>query len=193
MKVSFGQKIPIALTQIQNKKTEKFEPATIYEVDCIDERDHLDVKKDRSDWNFSWQIADNMHCKYVLFNHYNHNDEKNLFYVLQNQNYEELGRIHIEEKNNNSFAIEWLDTKNNNGYRYIGQTLLATVAKEILSKGGKSFIILGAMDDAVPFYKDVCQFTDCGKYGFHMDEKQMQEFISRTEKRTNGPIIDLKV
>ena len=192
MQISFGQKIPIAITQIQNRKTGEFEPATIYEIDCKDERDYLEVKKDKKDWNFSWEIASNMHCKYVSSSHYKVNDYKNSFYVLQNQNYEDLGRVHIEEKNNHSFAIEWLDTKNNNGYRFIGQSLLATVAKEILNKGGKAFMILGAMEDAIPFYKDVCQFTDCGKYGFHMDEQQMQEFISRTEKRTNGAIIDLK-
>lgn len=192
MKVSFGQKIPVALTQIQNKSTEEFEPATIYEVDCKDEYDYTELKKDRLDWNFSWYISENMQCKYLTFKHYNHIDDKNLFYVLRNQNNEDIGRIHIEEKTNNAFAIEWLDTKDNNGYRFIGQTLLATVAKEVLNKGGKAFIIQGAVDDAIPFYKHVCRFTDCGEYGFHMDEQQMKDFIARTEKRTNGPIIDLK-
>ena len=45
MNISFGKKIPIAQCQIQNLATKKFEPATIYELDCHDESDLLEVVK----------------------------------------------------------------------------------------------------------------------------------------------------
>ena len=192
MQVSFGQKIPIALGQIQNKQTGEFEQATIYEVDCKDEYDYIETRNDSKDWNFPFEFWRNMQRKYFIWKEHKA-VEPNHFYILQNQDYKTLGRIQVDENNDKKYTVEWLDTKTNNGYKYVGQNLLAASAREVLRQYGKSFVVLSAFDDAVPFYLDTCQFTDCGKYGFHMDEKQMQEFIARTEKRTNGPIIDLKV
>ena len=191
MKISFGKKIPIALTQIQNKRTEEFEQATIYEVDCKDESDVLEVKNDMEGWNFPCEIALNIERKYKLQNR--QNEDCHNFYILQNQNNETIGRVDIKKWDNKLFSVEWLDTKENSGYRYVGQTILATATKEAIEKGGKSFAVLAAMEDAFPFYTDVCKFTDCGKSGFYMDEKQMQEFVKRTEKRTQSSIINLKV
>lgn len=193
MQVSFGQKIPIALGQIQNKKTGEFEQATIYEVDCKDESDILEVKNNMEGWSFPCEIATNMHIKQLGQNKYNNKHEFHSFYILQNPDYETLGRIDLKKWDNGLFSVEWLDTKENSGYRYVGQTILATIAKEVIDNDGSSLAILGAMEDAIPFYTDVCKFTDCGKSGFYMNEKQMQEFINRTEKRTQGSIINLKV
>ena len=191
MQISFGKKIPIALAQIQNKKTEEFEQATIYQIDCKDKSDILEIKKDMEGWTFPCEFALNVELKHKLQNR--HSEDNHSFYILQNQNCETIGRVDIRKWDNKLFSVEWLDTKENSGYRYVGQTILATAAKEAIEEGGKSFAVLSAMEDAIPFYTDICKFTDCGKSGFYMDKKQMQDFITRTEKRTQGSIINLKV
>ena len=38
--ISFGKKIPLTTCQIQDKKTGKFVPATLFEYDCKDEHPH---------------------------------------------------------------------------------------------------------------------------------------------------------
>ena len=191
MNISFGKKIPIALAQIQNRQTEEFEQATIYEIDCKDESDILEIKKDMDGWNFPCEFALNIEQKYKLQNR--QSKDFHNFYILQNKNNKTIGRVDIKKWDSKLFSVEWLDTRENSGYKYVGQTILATAAKEAIEKGGKSFAVLAAMEDAIPFYTDVCKFTDCGKSGFYMDENQIQEFIKRTEKRTQGSIINLKV
>ena len=191
MNVSFGQKIPIALGQIQNRKTGEFEQATIYEVDCKDEHDIIEARNDSKGWSFPTEFATNMHCKHVTHKQYNKNNDSS-FYILQNQDYNTLGRIQIDNEDDEIYTVEWFDTKANNGYRFVGQTLLATAAKEVLHKNGSTLAVLGAVEDAIPFYTDVCQFQELGKQRFYMDKNEIKDFIKRTEKRTNATLIDLK-
>ena len=192
MTISFGQKIPIALAQIQNKKTEEFEQATIYEVDCKDEYDYIETRNDSKDWNFPFEFWRNMQRKYFIWKEHKA-VEPNHFYILQNQDYKTLGRIQVDENDDKKYTVEWFDTKKNNGYRFVGQTLLATAAKEVLNNNGSTLAVLGAVEDAIPFYTDVCQFKEVGKDRFYMNKNEIKDFIKRTEKRTNGSLIDLKV
>ena len=187
MQVSFGQKIPIALAQIQNKQTGEFEQATIYEVDCKDSLDIVEARNDSKHWNFPCEIVHNMNCKYK------NNDDSNSFYILQNRNFETIGRVQIAQKDDEIYSVEWLDTKENNGYRFVGQTILAVVGKEVLSKNGTSLAVLTAVPDAYSFYEDVCQFQTLGKNRYYMEKEEIDDFIKRTEKRTQGSIINLKV
>ena len=188
MKVSFGQKIPIALTQIQNRQTGKFEPATVYEVDCKDKKDYEEVAYDGFNWCFSLDIAGNMCDKYNDKNQ----DSKSSFYILQNQNNETISRVQIDHLWQNKYSLEWLDTKQDNGYKYVGQNILSVAASEILKKGGNSLAIFSAIESANSFYSDTCQFEKVQGF-FYMNEQQMKDFISRTEERTHSKFIDLKV
>ena len=165
--------------------------ATIYEVDCKDKHDIFEVRNDSKNWNFPHEFATNMHCKYVTHKQYKVNNASS-FYILQNQDYETLGRIQIDTEDYDKYTVEWLDTKKNNGYRFVGQTLLATAAKEVLDNNGSTLAVLGAVEDAIPFYTDVCQFQEVGKDRFYMDKDEIKDFIRRTEKRTNATLIDLK-
>lgn len=192
MRVTFGQNKLVALAQIQNKKTEKFESALIYEIDCEDEFDYTRARNDSTGWHFTEEFPNNILCKFLGLAKFNRQDPCS-FYILKNDDNETIGRVQIDKQDRGLYTVEWLDTKENNGYRFVGQTLLASAAKEALEKGGTALLVPSPMEDAEGFYKDVCEFQDCGKSGFYMDEKQMKSFISRTEKRTKCPIIDLKV
>lgn len=191
MKISFGRKQIIALAQIQNKKTGKFESATVYEIDCKDHTDYIEAQKDYEGWNFPYEISQNILCKFINGNRFKNYDPY-YFYALQNENFETIGRIQINENDRGVYTVEWLDTKENNGYRFVGQTILAVAAKEALAKGAAALSVPSPMEDAENFYKDVCKFEDWGKSGFYTDKKGMEEFIGRTEERTQCPLIDLK-
>ena len=92
----------------------------------------------------------------------------------------------------NKLPLAYLDTKKDKQYKYVGQTLLATVAREVFKKAGDSFSVYGAVDSAIKFYEKVCGFQlgDLGMPYLPWDE--IPKFIKQTEKRTQSQIIDLK-
>lgn len=187
MNITFGKKIPIAITQIQNRQTGEFEPATVYEVDCTDKEDYEEVENDRFNWCFSWDIGWNMRDKYEG----KHQWTNSTFYVLEDQNNETISRIQIDSLLDNKYSLEWLDTKQDNKYRYVGQNILSVAASEILKKGGIYFAIFNAIETAKSFYLETCGFEDIKGF-FYMNNQQMKEFIAQTEKRTQSQIINLK-
>ena len=64
--ISFGKKIPITSCQVQDKTTGNFLPATLYEYDCKDEQDILEVVFTGKQWYFSNSIIKNMEKKLKL-------------------------------------------------------------------------------------------------------------------------------
>ena len=71
MNISFGRKIPIIKCQIQDTDTGKFEPATVYQIDCKDESDVLEIRNLPDTWQYKLGIAKNMDRKHQLLKHYN--------------------------------------------------------------------------------------------------------------------------
>ena len=51
--ISFGKKIPLTTCQIQDKKTGNFVPATLFEYDCKDEDDILEIVFTGKQWYIS--------------------------------------------------------------------------------------------------------------------------------------------
>ena len=191
MNISFGKKIPIAKCQIQNLTTGRFEPATIFELDCKDESDLLEVVKPSREWEYAAYIHSNM-CDKVDLQKIFGNDDTDRFYILQNKYGETLGMSQVEEIYDGAYDLAYLDTKKDKQYKYVGQTLLATVAREVFKKAGDSFSVYGAVDSAIKFYEKVCGFQlgDLGMPYLPWDE--IPKFIKQTEKRTQSQIIDLK-
>jgi len=186
MKISFGQKIPIAKTQIKSLKENAFVGATVYELDCKDESDFDEVDLSQTNWNYNLDILNNMRLKYQ-----SSIDTKEYFYILQGRDSETLALAQINVDDRNVASLEWLDSKENKPYKFVGQTMMATLAKEILKKGGHCFVVSCAKDDSKPFYINKCGFEDMGKDRLYMDEVQMKKFILKTEEKT-GTILDLK-
>ncbi|MBQ8886985.1 MAG: hypothetical protein IJY61_04720 [Candidatus Gastranaerophilales bacterium] len=192
MQISFGKKIPIAQCQIQNLKTGKFEPATVYELDCTDESDLLEVVKPTREWLYATYIHDNMCDRIELQNVYKEYDNSS-FYILQNKDGETLGMSQVEEIYEGAFDLSYLDTKKKKPYKYVGQTLLATVAREVYQKATDAFSVYGAVDSARDFYEKICGFK-IGEFDMpYLPYEEIPAFIEQTESRTHAPIIDLKV
>ena len=191
MNITFGKKIPIARCQIQNLTTGKFEPATVFELDCKDESDLFETVKPNNEWKYAAYIHDNM-CDKVDFQKVFGNDDSNSFYILQNQQGETLGMSQLEEIYDGAFDLGYLDTKKDKNYKYVGQVLLATIAREVSKKASDIFTIYGAVDSAKDFYVKICGF----KIGeFDMPYLQIEEipaFVKQTEDRIHSSIIDLK-
>ena len=191
MNISFGKKIPIAQCRIQNLTTGRFEPATIFELDCKDESDLLEAVKPSTEWEYAAYIHSNM-CDKVDLQKIFGDDDSDTFYILQNQHGETLGMSQVEEIYDGAYDLAYLDTKKDKKYKYVGQTLLSTVAREVFKKAGDSFSVYGAVDSAIKFYEKICGFK-LGDLGMpYLPCEEIPQFIKQTEIRTQSPIIDLK-
>ncbi|MBQ8886984.1 MAG: GNAT family N-acetyltransferase [Candidatus Gastranaerophilales bacterium] len=190
MNISFGKKIPIMQTQIQNLQTGAFEPATVYELDCTDETDILETIKPQNSWTYARDINRNMCDKYIQ---QQIGEDSNLsFYILQNQKGETLGMAQTEEQIKNAHNLSLFDTKKNKQYKYVGQTLLASVSKDIMSKAGVRLSVFDPHPSAIAFYDKICGFQNFGNIFLSADKKQMNKFIQQTEQRTNAQLVNLK-
>ena len=191
MNISFGKKIPIAQCQIQNIKTNKFEPAIIYELDCRDESDLLEARKPKSKWEYAKYIHENM-CDKYRYGSFSQDFDGCYFYILQDKNGKTLGMAQTEEIYEDAFDLAYLDTKKEKNYKYVGQTLLAAVAREVQKKSGDILSVFGAVDSAMDFYKKTCGFK-IGEFDRpYILYEEIPNFIKQTESRTNAPLIDLK-
>lgn len=191
MNISFGKKIPIAQCQIQNIKTGKFEPATVYELDCKDESDLLETRKPKSKWEYASYIHENMSDKY-RYGAFSQDFDDCCFYILQDKNGETIGMAQTEEIYEDAYDLACLDTRKGKHYTFVGQTLLATVAREVQKKSGDILSVFGAVDSAMDFYKKVCGFK-IGEFDRpYISAEDIPNFIQQTEERTNAKIIDLK-
>lgn len=189
MNVSFGAKVPIAKCQIQNVETGSYEPAVIYEIDCNDKSDINTVTKPASEWKYSKLIQKDMQEKINYKKIYSGYDVSS-FYILENQYGETLGMSEMTEFYDGSYDLTYLDTKNGKPYKYVGQTLLATTAREAYKKGTKVFTIYSAVLSALDFYTQVCGFKDCGLFVPTMKRGEIPHFVKQTERRTKAPILD---
>lgn len=191
MNISFGRKIPIIQTQIQNKSTGNFESATVYELDCQDETDILETMKPQDSWTYARDININMYEKYIQQQKGEKSDMA--FYILQSQNGETLGMAQTQKQIKNAHNLALFDTKKDKGYKFVGQTLLASIAKDIMNKDGIRLSVFEPHPTAIEFYDKVCGFQNFGDIFLSADKAQMNAFIDRTEQRTKAPLLNLKV
>lgn len=189
--ISFGQKIPRYTCQIYNTETGKTVPATVYEYNCKDESDYEEVKRLNRRWIFKENIAHGMEIKYNLQTYFNSKGTDS-FFALQKGN-ELLGLTQIATLNGTS-NVDYITTKPNNPYKYVGQTLLACVGKQILKQNGYEMTVNTAIDSAVPFYQRI-GFKKYGEFPldvYKMNQDEIKTFIDVTELTTEAPIIDVK-
>ena len=191
MSIVFGRKIPIIQTQIQNNKTGCFEPATVFELDCHDEQDLLETLKPSTKWIYAKQINQNMLKKYTQIKQGN-GKNTDTFYILQNKYGETLGMAQTQKMKKNAFNLALIDTKKDKDYKFVGQTLLASISKDIINKSGIRLSIFEPIQSAVPFYDSVCGFQNFGDMFLSADIRQMNTFIKKTEHQTSAPLINLK-
>ena len=88
--------------------------------------------------------------------------------------------------------IEYIETKPNNEYKYVGQAMVTAIGRETIARNGYTLTVLTPIDEAIPFYTNACGFKVFGDFFLRMNQNQILELIKRTEQKTNASIIDLK-
>ena len=186
--ISFGRKIPRYTCQIQDKRTGEYIPATIYEYDCKDERDIEEIKKLDRRWTFKDNIAHFMDIKHSVQTYFNEKSNDSFYSMQVGKDIVGLAQICTSNGISN---IDYITTKPRNEYKYVGQTLIAGIGKQILKKNGYQMTVSTAIDDAIPFYKKI-GFRDFGSLLFRMNKEDIKTLIEITELQTEAPILDKK-
>lgn len=192
--ISFGAKIPIALCQIKNAKSDKSSSAIIYEYDCKDPQDVWEIERINAklNWFYASNLTIRADLKYQGYKSY----QNNAFYAIEDERGKTIGLCCAEENETNT-KVKFIETKTNGKYKYVGQTMLATVAKRMLTnRQKKELIISNAQESAYGFYEK-CGFhqdNSEAKYdivNYRMPKIEMPSFIRETEQKSQGRIINL--
>ena len=114
------------------------------------------------------------------------------FYSIENIHRKTIGLCETVE--NKNFSVELLETQKDKPYRFVGQTMLATLCKKS-TDSNKPLIIENAVALALDFYRKTCGFTqevhNNNEISFVVNKPQMQDFVKQTAQRTNGEIVFL--
>ena len=99
--------------------------------------------------------------------------------------------------NENNIGVKLIESSHNGKYKYVGQAMLASLGVKALDNDNQTLKICGALPEAYKFYEDTCGFRCTTKgyshfgYQFETTRDELSDFVTRTEKRTNGKIINL--
>lgn len=191
--VSFGRKIPVAECKVKDIKTGKFIPVKMYEYDCTEQSDIDEVENLPSNFYFyKTAVAREMETKKKAREKYSI-DTGISHYIMQTNNNETLGIASVRN-NEETYSVKFIQTTQNLTHKYIGQTMLASMAKIALNDNRKIFEISFPTDDAMGFYTHKCGFKHGNSYrNLIMSPKDMKKFIFRTQLKTHAPIVDIRV
>lgn len=190
MQISFGRKIPITQCQIYDNEQKEFTTATCYAFDCNDKSDIDEISKMDDSWRYVNQTLHNMKRGYLTRDNDMMTDI--IVYTLETDNGEKLGLCCTEDKGKR-LDVYYLETKQDEKHKYVGQTLLASVGSQILNNNQYILLIRNALTSAFNFYKNTCGFTeDKENSDLSMNRTGIRQFIKQTEARTQAPIIELK-
>jgi hypothetical protein len=194
MKISFGQKIPIAQCGVYDKIKNAYTKAVLYEFDGKDASDIDYFVYQTGNWsslknNMTVDLYDkNQKYKKGIKN----NGYEKKFYSLEAQEGKSIG---ICETSNfmNYTDIIYLNCNPDKNYKYAGQAMLAGISKPLEDKEDALLTVTDPADSARYFYVNCCGFTPIyqNKRELQMNSSQMKQFVKNVEKLTNKPVINL--
>ena len=188
--ISFGKKIPKMQFYIQRKDTEEFVPAIFSEVDCKDEDDYTDVKTLDRKWTFKDYIAQRISEKNSLQQYFKKLSDTSV-YEMQDASGQIIGLAQTETRNG-VCNIEYIESKHNNEYRYVGQSMVAAIGREALDKKCYKLTVDAPIDEAMPFYINACGFKKYGDFSLKMNLAEIYRLIKQSELDTQSIIINLE-
>ena len=189
--VSFGKKIPITRCKIKDLEQNKFVPATFYEIDCKDMDDIDEINNLNGKWQFRKTISRKMEDTHDLLE-IDENIRKDYgLYVIQKDGGDIVGLSEVK-KWFPDLRLEYLESENEGKYKYIGQTMMASLGEVARREKLKRIYIPIPVDSAVPFYKDKCGFREVrDSAALVMNINKTKKLTELAEEKTNAPIIDL--
>ncbi len=195
MQISFGKKVPIETWTIYDKKTKKFVPATAYHIDAKDESDVAYFDFMEGDWTFRTFI------KYTLQSDYERylrgisspfdtitRLRDNDYYSIEAQN-GDVACICQTSTLGNETDIAFLESNREKRYKYAGQAMLATIARQV-ADNNKTMTVKTPIDSARSFYRDTCKFKAGKSAGYVLPKNETDAFIKRTKKRISDDTIN---
>lgn len=188
--ISFGKRIPKMQFQIQKKDTKEYVPAVFSEVDCKDEDDYNEVKNLDRKWTFRNHIAQAIEEKDVVQRFFKQKSNKSIYEMHDEQG--QLIGIAQTQTRNGICNIEYIETKPNNEYKYVGQAMVTAIGRETIARNGYTLTVLTPIDEAMPFYINACGFKRYGEFSLKMNIAQIYKLIKQTELDTQAEIIDIK-
>ena len=188
--VSFGKQIPLIRCNVQNNKTQKFVPATLYEADCKSIGDYETVSKAKGDWRFKNYILSNMRNK-MLINNIPGLKTSDKFYLLKTDvDNSVIGMVQTREKDNKK-CIKYIESKQDGKYKYAGKNMVASLAKNLIKENGEALVVDAPIASAIPFYiANGFRFYDYGKLILPIEDAN--KLIEFTEERAETSLIDLQ-
>ncbi len=191
MYISFGKKVPLTQCQIKNIEKNKFVSATFCEVDCKDKEDIREIANLTGKWNFKSTIIRNMQIKHDTQDVLSA-EELPSFYILQDDNGLIIGLSQVK-KDGKNLSVQFIESIRDNKYKYVGQIMLAALGLDTIQHNGDKLIISSPTENATPFYIDKCGFKKRYDGNLKMNAKHIQRFIRQTQKKTQAPLIDIRV
>jgi hypothetical protein len=187
--VSFGKKTPVMQCNVRDVWNNKPAAVTLSEYDCKDYSDIKEVYKSCEDWTYGSSFAIDMNKKRERYL-----DGRELFpnnfYVMQDKNKNILGICETLDMDKDT-NIEYIESKRDNGYKYIGQAMIAMVGRILLNRNGKNLYVLNPYPGAINFYTDKCGFETVADY-LVMTNNKINDFINRVQRKTNSEISEIK-
>ena len=156
--ISFGKKIPVAQCNIVNKKTNQNTRATVFEYDCKDKEDIIELKKiaESGSFEYGYCVYFNAEEKYSSQIYYY--DEFGI-YTIENSDGETIGICSTRE-NEDETNINFIETEHEK-YRFIGRSFIELLGKKTLDNNRKWLFLRNVQEGAKEIYK---------RWGFHPQE-----------------------
>ena len=190
--INFTGKIPIATCKIKNKRTKRSVPVTFFEYDCKDVADYKEVQAQQGLSRFKNIIAGGMKAKTSQINCGKTPDE-DYFYGMQTKRGDivAIAQTSVED---DSVHIDFIET-NHKKYKYAGKNMLALIGKNMLEdKKGKKLVVDYALDEAVGFYTNGCNFQPKGNQEdkkFVLHKKGVKKLIENAQSKSKGLFVEV--
>ena len=200
MNISFGKQIPISQCKLLDKKTDRFVDATLFEFDCKDMSDLYYFKGDNRSWTYKPHLLRDMFFKRENLAYYNSLSEiqkeainENRYYALSTEN-DKLVGICETHGTGNQVDVYYLETEENHRYKYAGQSILASLSKQLLNNFTNPVLTVNyPHNTARNFYINKCGFKSKDAVSLSMSKKELSAFVNKFECKTNQPIINFSV
>ena len=190
--VSFGRKIPVSACKVKDLKTGSFVPVKMYEFDCTEQSDIDEVRNLPSCFGYKTAIATDMETKKKAKEKYSI-DMGVSHYIMQTENGETLGIASVRN-NEETYGVKLIQTTQNSTHKYIGQAMLASMAKIAINDNREKFEIRFPTFEAMGFYKNKCGFKHGeNQHHLEMSLKDMKKFIFKTQLKTRGTVVDIRL
>lgn len=186
--ISFGAKIPVGKCQILDCDNKRFVGATFCEYDGEDLEDIVEISSLNCDRDCKDAIKTGLQSERLGIINPGFS-----FYCLKDDKGNIVGLCYTLDENGTK-KVKYIASVLDGKHKYVGQAMLASLAKKSLNSGVKNFVIEAALSSAWDFYEQVCGFKPIDNTSnLEMNRLEMHKFVGKVEQRTNGKVIDFQV